>query len=555
MEETVRRHSRLGRVVRSGWPVLLVLVVYLVAGRGELGFSYDSVFYWSAARNVARGGSVETDILHSESLPRFGNPSGLPVEPGEAEGRLRARHPFTTWPPGYPVAIGLLARVVGGVERAALLINLAALAALVLLLGSIGRRLGGPAVGTTTAGIASVLPLVHQVARMFWSEVLFTAIVLAALVAGSRWLQRPRDRLSAFTLASAAAGAVWTRYVGVSLAVVLVLLASIQVRRTPPAARMPVYRLSAGMLVLYGLLVAPLFWRNWRLTGTLSGADRLPVEEGLLSNVIAIARSLVDLLPLLRSALGGPLDTVISGGVLVLAAAVAIAAARRYGRTGAVTGRPDPAAAVPLVMFAVAYVGLVFILRSRTLFDPLNFRMLFPALVCLLPFVGFLLMRATGGRGAGWVLAFLVPYSMAVTLSESVTNEWRSLAGGDRSVVRMRGWAMAELRETPAKQILFSDRVEVLHLATGQPVHWLPSSTSLPVLRSRLTAGELVFVIARPSRHFPCPAFRQAYERHLDHHGRRVIEEPGFTAWVVAPAGADPGPPPPAPDPGICGKP
>src|SRR5882672_5595113 len=151
-------------------PVLFGIAVFVTVTHGELGYTDDSIFYWSAARTLVREGKLATGIAWSEVM-----------DERVINARPEALHPMTVFPPGYPVAV---AGVAGWapIAVATVVVNLVSLAGMIALTGRLGRRLGGEPVGFLAAGLVAVLPVVHNSARMVLSEALFTTVSLLALL-------------------------------------------------------------------------------------------------------------------------------------------------------------------------------------------------------------------------------------------------------------------------------------------------------------------------------------------------------------------------------------
>lgn len=128
---------------------------------------------------------------HAVSLARGdGYPPALPQFGGGASAFR---------PPAYPVALAAADVVTGNPgDRArwtiGLLVGALLGAATVALVGLVGRRLFGDAVGLLSAAIAALWPPFLMIATSLLSENLFLPLMLAALLATLHWRRDPRAR-------------------------------------------------------------------------------------------------------------------------------------------------------------------------------------------------------------------------------------------------------------------------------------------------------------------------------------------------------------------------
>ena len=72
------------------------LVLLLAIVGAQPGIAYDSVYYLAAADSLSATGRLVTPIA-THAAVQFA-----------ADGTLIREHPFVTWPPGFPIALGLV---------------------------------------------------------------------------------------------------------------------------------------------------------------------------------------------------------------------------------------------------------------------------------------------------------------------------------------------------------------------------------------------------------------------------------------------------------------
>jgi hypothetical protein len=289
-------------------PPLAGVCVLLLVTRGELTFTTDSVFYWSAAHTLLQRHELATGIAYD----------GSTLQAALSHGRLPPPFdPFTAFAPGYAVVLAAVAWCTAAtVTQAALLVNVLSVVAIILLVAWLGRRASGGAVGFVAATMIGLLPFFPGTVREALSEAQFTALVLSALAFVVLWFEKPEKRVASLYVACfLGAVATYTRYIGVSffiLAVATTVYRLLAVRRSRPVLH------AVAALGTYILLMIPLAVRNVTLSGYLGGAFRPPSEKGLLANLADLARGLFDALPLVRTVAVGPLDVIISASLLAV---------------------------------------------------------------------------------------------------------------------------------------------------------------------------------------------------------------------------------------------
>ncbi len=508
--------------------VAVACLLSLAVTRGRPGVGYDSVFYWSAANTLRQEGALATGVLHDERLARLGNPEGRPAEPGEAVGQPPSLHPFTAWPPGYPLTVAAVGAATGtSTLTAALIINIVALALLVMAAAFLGHALAGPRAGILSAAGCAVWPVIQAATRMVWSDTLFVALVALTLAVVVRWLDDPgtRGRYGWLAVASVLAGAATlVRYPGVTLALLIAVAGGWRAftKRSWTDVIATVLALAA-----VGGMVAPVAWRNLQLSGDVGGAARLPAEE-LAASMRAVAVSLVDLIPIVRNPWAGPVDSVLSAAAI---AAVFAAVWVRFRGRGSALGPWQSGVAWLLAGYACIFVLFITVLRARSIFDT-DGRIFLPALLCALVIGGGWVARRLPEPALRPVLVACLVMASAVTVIDTAREDWR---GFHRPLDRqepVRRWVIDHLTGEPQQPVwLFTDHVEMMHFFTGRPVHRLPARENLQALQEGAPAGGLVVVVPAGSFWFPGAAAQADYERELAVRAAERYQGEGFVVY------------------------
>jgi Dolichyl-phosphate-mannose-protein mannosyltransferase len=130
--------------------------------------------------------------------------------------------PTAEYPPLFPVLLAVPARFgAESVESQRLFLCFVG-AATVVLVGLLGRRLGGPAVGLVAAGIAAVYPMLFQSEAILMAEALYALLVTVVLLLAYRAIDQPTS--ARFALLGVGIGlATLTRAEGLLLGAVLVV--------------------------------------------------------------------------------------------------------------------------------------------------------------------------------------------------------------------------------------------------------------------------------------------------------------------------------------------
>ena len=239
------------------WPTLLGLVTVALVVRvlfatlvaPDLPPASDSAYYRQVAERLSSGlgYSVARGIGTGAPGPTASHPPGLTlVLAGLDTVGLRS------WP-AHRIALSLVGALGIG------------------LLGLLGRRLGGPAIGLGAAAVGALHPLWFQHAGMVVSEALYLPLVAGALLLAVRCLDRPTNQRFA-SLGAVLALLVLTRSEAVVLVLLLGGLTGLLAR-----ARWRDRALATGMvLITYALVVSPWLIRN----AVTLGAPTLSTNRG-----------------------------------------------------------------------------------------------------------------------------------------------------------------------------------------------------------------------------------------------------------------------------------
>lgn len=169
-------------------------------------------------------------------------------------------------PPLYPLFLAGVAKTVGASSRTFQLAGCVMGVITVVLIGYLGRRIGGNAVGLCAAGLAAVYPIFLAVDAAVMSETLYVPLVVGSVLAVYRAMERPTAWRWAFAGSLAGAG-ILTRGDGLVLLLVLVVPAALLAVRAPWQRRVV---LATTSLVVAGLVVSPWLIRNQQRLGVVS---------------------------------------------------------------------------------------------------------------------------------------------------------------------------------------------------------------------------------------------------------------------------------------------
>jgi 4-amino-4-deoxy-L-arabinose transferase-like glycosyltransferase len=240
--ERVRQTSFGTRLAAIAAAALAIRVAYVVTFSDRISLGLDSVWYQLVAGSIVNNdGFVDPQkiYLHGVSVPTAFRP------------------------PLYPVFLAGVIKAGGESPRTFQLVGCAMGVLTVVLIGYLGRRIGGNAVGLCAAALAAVYPIFLAVDAAVMSETLYVPLVVGCVLAVYRAMDRPTVWRWAFVGLLAGAG-ILTRGDGLLLLLVLVVPAALIGVRAPWQRRVA---LAAAALVVAGLVVAPWVIRNQQRLG------------------------------------------------------------------------------------------------------------------------------------------------------------------------------------------------------------------------------------------------------------------------------------------------
>ncbi len=397
--------SNASKVAVLAVPMLIAVILLLSHTPGGAALSMDSLSYVQVARNIL-----------------FGNGISLPTFAMQGEGLT----PMTVWPPGYPMILSV-ALALGSVAGAPTEAAIAALnVALLLTSAAIFFFLLRRTVSATVAGIVTLamvlMPSSQLVYTYAWSECLFLPLCLMGYWCLLRTLDEVdgRQLVATCLMVVSFLAATYVRYVGVAFigaavaGLVLFGAESLRGRLTRPAAASAAFALG----------LAPLFWRNVRSSGELSGMDRGASDAGFTADV-------ADLIGLVY--LDFVNQPLLVGLTVFLASGAAIAWLWvRGGRTEAPGSSLNAAAIRPTILpflFAVGYFAFLLVSRQIQVID-LDTRMLSVAVpFLLLAAVGAYHLLCSRASQAASMIPFVLPILLlvwnAVGTHQSILAGWR----------------------------------------------------------------------------------------------------------------------------------
>jgi hypothetical protein len=138
---------------------------------------------------------------------------------------LHVARPTAEYPPLFPALVSAFDRVgVNGVDAQQLVVGTLVGTATVVLLGLVGRRVGGDTIGLVAAALAACYPMLFQADAILMTEGLYALLVTAALLLTYEALRAPAPSLWLAAALGAVLGlAALTRTEGLVLAVALIV--------------------------------------------------------------------------------------------------------------------------------------------------------------------------------------------------------------------------------------------------------------------------------------------------------------------------------------------
>jgi 4-amino-4-deoxy-L-arabinose transferase-like glycosyltransferase len=220
---------------------LLIRVLYVALDVANNKGLDDRLFFHDTANNIASGrGFIEPFLFDffGRSIPSAGHPP--------------------LWP--FVLSVPAFFGLGSWTAQQFVCATIGALA--IALVGLLGRRVGGPRVGLIAAGLAAISPTLIARDGSLLSESLYGVLVILALLAAYRVLDRPGPRSAALMGLFIGLSAL-TRGEGLFYLVFLALPACILAR--PQDISRP--RLLAVVVVVTALTIAPWTLRNWAVFG------------------------------------------------------------------------------------------------------------------------------------------------------------------------------------------------------------------------------------------------------------------------------------------------
>ena len=462
-----------------------VLTVFAATPQG-IGFTHDSVFYWSAA----------VGLMEGRGISRIDG-SGQPV-------------PITHFPPLYPAALAVGAWVsqasVTGVARglagALFGINLA----LVWLL--VRRATGSTLAAGLTAGLVYLSPPVLE--RHLWamSEPLHFALLLATTGLLTGYLRQPNRR--ALIAAALVAGLAYlNRYAGLSL-VLSSLVALILLGPRPARRKMQDAALFAGISLLPGIL-----WqiRNLRLTG--AAANRVlgwhPLDFAKLKEAGATLASWapVDLFSLqARAVLVGLIALVVAGCSLLLLRGKSSDPAEREARSLLSLTAIHSVSYGALLVISISLFDASTRLDLRTLSPFFLLGILTATVIAWRP----LASRASGlGRAAAAGIGALIAVAYGIRSADLLQNSAADGLGFSSSRWRNSG-TIRLVEQIGPELLIYSNEALPVYFLSGHPAYSVPEMVDpakdelradFPALfgemRRQLETGRAVLVLFEPN--------------------------------------------------------
>ena len=359
-ETVIAKAASLGSVLL---PSLVAMAAALFFCRADIHFGDDAATYVDAARSLISGLGFATS--------------------NEDATKPAVLAPIVLWPPGYPLLIAALGTLGVDLERASLCVGLISYVGLIALCMRIARKWSGNKSRWATAAILALSPRLWEFSTDGYSDLLFSVLVVAAVVAAEVRSGRWRVPLLAATVAAAA----YVRYIGVFLFPAMVAIACLRNSRLT-------VRQALLSSVLAGLAVTPLFLRNMAVTATVSG-NRPAAGETLLENLsdagVGVGSLYVPSSFFRYDSPNVPAFAAGVAGLCVLGVVIWVLVRVIRGGYGDGDNRADGAVIPALALVSLTYLAVMITLRSVIYFDALSQpRMLLP----LVPLLSLLCGRA-----------------------------------------------------------------------------------------------------------------------------------------------------------------
>ncbi|MEY2434582.1 MAG: hypothetical protein QOC92_4307 [Acidimicrobiaceae bacterium] len=221
----------------------MLRVAYVLAFSDRIQVGLDSIWYRLVSGTIASGdGYIDPEMFYGH---------GTSVATAFR-------------PPLYPFFLALVTKTIGSSPRTFQLAGCGVGVITIVLVGYLGRRVAGNAVGLCAAALAAVYPIFLAVDAAVMSETLYVPLVAGCVLAVYRAMEQPTTLQWALVGALAGA-AILTRGDAVLLIPVLVVPAALFGLHLPWRRRLV---LAVGSLTVAGLVVAPWVIRNDQRLGT-----------------------------------------------------------------------------------------------------------------------------------------------------------------------------------------------------------------------------------------------------------------------------------------------
>jgi hypothetical protein len=405
------------------------------------GLSPDSVYYISAARNLAEG-------------------KGLVTFYGTQ---------WTDWPPLYPIILALPAF---GFKidplASAPFINAILFGSIVYMSGVLLSRHLLSSVVYWIVGIGVILlssDIMQNLATMAWSETLFIFFVLLFLVYLEKFLER-KDKISFIIFSLSAAFACLTRYIGGCLIItgVLALLFF-------PGGNLKFKMSSVGLFIFIAALpIAIWLLRNHLISGTITG-HRDPGVLTLSQNLSLSLSTLRDWIWYPQKAIQVFLSSIVI--IIVLIGILGVFAAKGHLQKL----KNHLIKTEPIALFIIIYLSSLLLATTIYKSDPISWRLLSPLYVpaaILFLSIFDILLEPVRERFSplvinrllvGAIMAWLVFYPLRVTIIN--THTWMTEGTGGYSRIEWRNSElvryMQQHRAEPG-HLVFSNEGDILYI-------------------------------------------------------------------------------------------
>ncbi len=447
--------------------VMLPAVLVIVASRHGLGLTADSVGYMAAARSFA----ADREFTYWDGTP------------------------FTHWPPGLPLILGVFLKAGVDPLGAAFILNVIAVGALVALTYAIARQLiPDPKVALVPAALIAIALSTVRVYSQLWTEPLFIVSCLTTVWLLTRMIRNGMSISGVVAVAACVSLACSLRFMGLALLpVVGISLLTAEYRQ----GLLRALTATAAAVALAGIGAVVVVLRNLILVGSLTGSSSTS-SETLRHAVRTILATIGDWI--------AP-DARVGLAVAVLAG-IAIIGMATVGMFFLARSVATRRLAVPLVAFIASYPFVLLVSSLRVNVD-LDFRTVAPLMppVAIVVVAGMwnLSLLATRGRSRRWAsmglsvvwLAAIGVYLAGNTLaSVSFALEMGRSGAGYNSVQKLSSQLARAAGSFASAPGLLTNDPQHVYWVTGR--HPIPGGVALAktgdaaaAVRAQIEAGTI----------------------------------------------------------------